>query len=104
MLPFCVLFLHDHAGFLCLKQSLSPTGQTHCIMIGSAFYRGGGQGTGFSKQIVNKPPVTKPPSTEPTFSVTEKTSLSQALLYRLSGDYNPLHIDPSIGKKGGLGA
>lgn len=72
-------------------------------MIGSTFYLGGGQGTGFSKQIVSKLPAPKSPSTEPTYSVTEKTSLSQALLYRLSGDYNPLHVDPSIGKQAGLG-
>ncbi|KAI8609585.1 MaoC like domain-containing protein [Chytriomyces sp. MP71] len=29
-------------------------------------------------------------------------SKEQALLYRLSGDYNPLHADPSIGKKIGM--
>ncbi len=28
--------------------------------------------------------------------VTEKTSDSQALLYRLSGDWNPLHVDPQF--------
>lgn len=72
-------------------------------MVGSAFYRGGGQGTNYSKQIGSKLPVTKPPSSSPSFSLTESTSPAQALLYRLSGDYNPLHIDPKIGEKGGLG-
>jgi peroxisomal enoyl-CoA hydratase 2 len=27
----------------------------------------------------------------------------QAVIYRLSGDYNPLHIDPSIGRRAGFG-
>lgn len=26
-----------------------------------------------------------------------------AIIYRLSGDYNPLHIDPTIGQKAGFG-
>ena len=43
------------------------------------------------------------PDREPDFVVTEKTSPEQALLYRLSGDYNPLHADPAIGEKAGFG-
>jgi peroxisomal enoyl-CoA hydratase 2 len=35
--------------------------------------------------------------------VTETTSPESAAIYRLSGDYNPLHIDPSIGKGAGFG-
>ena len=69
----------------------------------SAFYRGGGQGTGFSKSIIKKPQSVKAPSREPDYKLSEKTTPQQAILYRLSGDYNPLHIDPSIGKRGGLG-
>ena len=72
-------------------------------MIGSAFYRGGGQGTNYSKTLIKKPPTVKTPSGPPTFTAKEKTSPAQAALYRLSSDYNPLHIDPEIGAKGGLG-
>jgi len=43
------------------------------------------------------------PKREPDFEVVEKTSDEQALLYRLSGDLNPLHADPAIGEKAGFG-
>ncbi len=36
------------------------------------------------------------PDRKPDAVVTEKTSDSQALLYRLSGDWNPLHVDPQF--------
>ncbi len=36
------------------------------------------------------------------FQCEEKTSEEQALLYRLSGDYNPLHADPAFAKKVGF--
>ncbi len=39
------------------------------------------------------------PEREPDWVVTEKTSVDQALLYRLSGDYNPLHADPIAAEK-----
>ncbi|KAI8145263.1 hypothetical protein BJV82DRAFT_655938 [Fennellomyces sp. T-0311] len=43
-----------------------------------------------------------PPSRKPDAVITEKTSEDQAALYRLSGDYNPLHIDPSMSAMGGF--
>ncbi|MCX7822314.1 MAG: MaoC/PaaZ C-terminal domain-containing protein [Syntrophobacterales bacterium] len=36
------------------------------------------------------------------FTVVEKISENQAAIYRLSGDYNPLHIDPDFAKAAGL--
>jgi len=37
-----------------------------------------------------------PKDREPSFTFEETTSPEQALLYRLNGDYNPLHADPAF--------
>jgi acyl dehydratase len=44
------------------------------------------------------PPVERPRDVPPTFSIEETTSPEQALLYRLSGDLNPLHADPEFAR------
>ncbi|KAJ8521123.1 hypothetical protein ONZ45_g2175 [Pleurotus djamor] len=43
-----------------------------------------------------------PPKRAPDATVEEKTTPSQAALYRLSGDYNPLHILPDFAAIGGF--
>ena len=42
--------------------------------------------------------VNVPPAREPDAVVEEKTDPSQALLYRLSGDWSPLHVDPAAAR------
>ena len=43
--------------------------------------------------------VNVPPERAPDAVVEEKTSPNQALLYRLSGDWNPLHADPAFAEE-----
>ncbi|MBS2017550.1 MAG: SDR family NAD(P)-dependent oxidoreductase [Deltaproteobacteria bacterium] len=42
------------------------------------------------------------PERKPDATVTEKIGEGQALLYRLSGDINPLHVDPAFAKAFGF--
>jgi acyl dehydratase len=58
----------------------------------SIIYRGGG---GFGGPRPTREPEPSPPKGRaPDFRVELATSPEQALLYRLSGDTNPLHADP----------
>ncbi|MCL2722811.1 MAG: hypothetical protein FWD69_00080 [Polyangiaceae bacterium] len=43
-----------------------------------------------------------PPDRAPDAMATEKVGTNQALLYRLSGDVNPLHVDPAVARAFGF--
>ncbi|XP_049787799.1 peroxisomal multifunctional enzyme type 2 isoform X1 [Schistocerca cancellata] len=47
-------------------------------------------------------PALSHPNRSPDASLSQKTIEDQAALYRLSGDYNPLHIDPNMAALGGF--
>ena len=51
---------------------------------------------------VRRGPQNEPPAAAPDHEVTLQTSPDQAFVYRLSGDRNPLHTDPSFAALGGF--
>jgi acyl dehydratase len=65
----------------------------------SAFIRGEG---GFGGDRGPSGPRNVPPDRAPDHVVTYQTKPDQALLYRLSGDRNPLHADPWFAKGAGF--
>jgi acyl dehydratase len=65
----------------------------------SAFIRGEG---GWGGDRGPSGPQNVPPERAPDHEVTYQTSPDQALVYRLSGDRNPLHSDPSFAAMGGF--
>jgi acyl dehydratase len=67
--------------------------------VSSAFIRGEG---GWGGDRGPSGPKNTPPDRSPDHQVTYQTSPDQALVYRLSGDRNPLHSDPSFAAMGGF--
>jgi acyl dehydratase len=65
----------------------------------AAFIRGAG---GFGGDRGPSGPTNEPPSRKPDHEVRYATLPEQALLYRLSGDRNPLHSDPEFAKRAGF--
>jgi 3-hydroxyacyl-CoA dehydrogenase/3a,7a,12a-trihydroxy-5b-cholest-24-enoyl-CoA hydratase len=65
----------------------------------SAFVRGSGGFGGLAQPKKNVPPI---PQKNPDFVLEAQTDVNQAALYRMSGDRNPLHIDPAIAKMVGF--
>ncbi|KIM41382.1 hypothetical protein M413DRAFT_445398 [Hebeloma cylindrosporum] len=84
---------------------VSPSGEVYAKLFSSSFNLGAkATGEKYSKFIA-APPQGKPipKDRKPDWVVQEQTTPEQAIVFRLSGDYNPLHIDPRIGKAAGFG-
>ncbi|KAK1400371.1 enoyl-CoA hydratase 2, peroxisomal [Heracleum sosnowskyi] len=107
-----VVGLHDKGKAAVIEIEVTSYGESSDELICknrlTLFLRGAG---GFSKSphpysYSNYPTsqslAFKHPKSQPFVVYEECTQPSQALLYRLSGDYNPLHSDPAFAGKAGF--
>lgn len=79
----------------------AESGEVYCRMVGSAFFVGQGNWGGpKGPKTESFPP---PEGKKPDVVYENPTTAETAILYRLNGDYNPLHIDPKPGKAMGFG-
>ncbi|KAH8883992.1 Thioesterase/thiol ester dehydrase-isomerase [Thozetella sp. PMI_491] len=86
-----------------LQQELvdAGTGEVFTRAIGSSFYVAQGNWGGPKGPATeNFPP---PKDKKPDVEFEDQTTQETPLLYRLNGDYNPLHATPEPGKKMGFG-
>jgi acyl dehydratase len=89
-------------GAVCVMESEAvdaATGEPLFKTTMSAFIRGEG---GFGGERGPSAPKTGAPDRAADHVVTYETRPDQALLYRLSGDRNPLHSDPEFAKMAGF--
>ena len=77
----------------------AKSGEKIATLIGSTFARGDGN---FGGPSDGAPEPHEVPTRAPDRSVDIPTNPNQALIYRLSGDRNPLHSDPKIAAAAGF--
>ncbi|GAB4832983.1 glycoside hydrolase 18 protein [Ancistrocladus abbreviatus] len=69
---------------------------------GAGGFSGSTRAYSYSKHPKNQVPAARIPESQPFAVYEDCTQPSQALLYRLSGDYNPLHSDPVVANAAGF--
>ncbi|KAI1332319.1 Thioesterase/thiol ester dehydrase-isomerase [Xylariaceae sp. FL0255] len=98
-----VLGVYDKGGAMISEQEHElvdvKTGKIFVKMSSTAF--GMGQG-GYGGPKGPSKPAIKMPTRQPDAIHTLQTTVESALLYRLCGDYNPLHADNAFGKRAGF--
>jgi acyl dehydratase len=79
----------------------AASGEAYCVVVGSGFFvgQGGWGGPKGPKTVSYNPPADR----APTATYELQTTPTSALLYRLNGDYNPLHATPEPGQQMGFG-
>jgi len=84
-----------------LKEQSS--GELLAEVVHGTFLRGDGGYSASPAQSDPAPPaLPAPPAAAPSFEIELATLERQALLYRLSGDYNVLHADPEVAQAAGF--
>jgi acyl dehydratase len=82
-------------------ETADEKGQAVAVNTASILFRGEG-GFGGEPPPKEDSGIAVPKGQPADFTVEEKTSEEQALLYRLSGDQNPLHADPAFAQMVGF--
>lgn len=75
------------------------TGKLLATRTSTSFLRGDG---GCGAPPRQQPKATELPERTPDLSYTLDTRRDATLIYRLSGDYNPVHVDPAVARKAGF--
>jgi acyl dehydratase len=83
-----------------VKQLRTPGGMLVAEATETWAVRGAG-GFGGLRELPGDP-LSPVPQRDPDYTITLPTSRAQAAIYRLSGDRNPLHIDPVTARSAGL--
>jgi 3-hydroxyacyl-CoA dehydrogenase/3a,7a,12a-trihydroxy-5b-cholest-24-enoyl-CoA hydratase len=96
-----VLDKRSGAVMLVDVETKNEAGELLCVNQFSTFIMGAG-GFGGKRSSPHAKSTVPAPSRAPDASLQHKTLPIQAAIYRLSGDYNPLHIDPEFAKVGGF--
>lgn len=95
---FKVKHAYDKAPNAVVTFAISSTDETGEEIIYNemtAFVKGAG---GWGGDRGPSADINVPPDRAPDAVIEEKTDANQTLLYRLSGDWNPLHADPAFAK------
>lgn len=90
----------DKGAIALVTREIHDGNGTHLATVrATTFLRGDG---GFGGSADGTPKPHPLPDRAPDTVITLPTAANQALLYRLSGDLNPLHIDPAVATGAGF--
>lgn len=90
----------EGGALLYLEKSLHTPGGELIGTVGSTYFLRGDGGCGNWGQPGTELPVV--PASAPSGTLDLPTLPIAGLIYRLSGDYNPLHADPAVARKAGF--
>jgi acyl dehydratase len=92
------------AGMVTETEALlvdTKTNTTYCRILRQSFAVGQG-GWGGPKRLLKERTYTVPGDRKPDAVYTQATTAETAHVYRLNGDYNPLHCNDAVAKKAGF--
>jgi acyl dehydratase len=94
--------MRKFASVVVENETCDERGELVCTTTAQMLFRGEGGFGGDPPPPKSETGIAVPKGTPPDFRVEETTSREQALLYRLSGDVNPLHADPEFAAMAGF--